>query len=118
MCNCIPATRGRNTITSWSGQSPDTPEQGRLHPRTRLTRLPQTRFYDTGQALAWSEAGNASETRSGDFTAGSYTSMLAGEYIQIRILNIFMMGKLYLKYVSRRSLFEGNVNSGASLLFR
>lgn len=33
MCNCIPATHGRNSITSWSGQSPDTPEQGRHHPR-------------------------------------------------------------------------------------
>lgn len=44
--------------------------------------------------------------------------MMAGEYIQVRIFNIFLMGEIYLKYVSRRSLFEGNVNSGASLLFR
>ncbi|EOX8394803.1 hypothetical protein [Salmonella enterica] len=49
---CSTATRSGRNKTSWSGQSPDTPEQGRLHPRTRLTRLPQTRFYDTGLALA------------------------------------------------------------------
>lgn len=30
---CSTATRSGRNKTSWSGQSPDTPEQGRLHPR-------------------------------------------------------------------------------------
>ncbi|ECT1023449.1 hypothetical protein DPO11_26385 [Salmonella enterica] len=65
-----------------------------------------------------SEAGNASETRSGGFTAGSDTSMLAGEDVTVRILNIFIMGKIYLQYVSRRSLFGEIINFGEPLLLR
>lgn len=47
---CSTATRCGRNKTSWSGQSPDTPEQGRIHPRTRITRHAQAHFYDTGQA--------------------------------------------------------------------
>lgn len=90
---CSTATRCGRNKTSWSGQSPDTPEQGRIHPRTRLTRHAQAHFYDTGQALAWSWLVNATETHSGGFTPGGDTSMLTGENITVRILNIFMMGE-------------------------
>lgn len=55
---CSTATRSGRNKTSWSGLCPDTQEQGRLHPRTQLTRHAQTRFYDTGQDAAWSEAKN------------------------------------------------------------
>ncbi|EEH4119103.1 hypothetical protein G7563_004991 [Salmonella enterica subsp. enterica] len=43
---------------------------------------------------------NAPETRSGGFTPGCDTSMLTGENITVRILNIFMMDQGLLKYVS------------------
>ncbi|HAD5970100.1 TPA_asm: hypothetical protein G1Q02_25465 [Salmonella enterica subsp. enterica serovar Typhimurium] len=65
-----------------------------------------------------SEAGNASETRSGGFTPGSDTSMLVGENITVWILNIFIMWKIYLKYVSRRSLFGEIINFGEPFLLR
>lgn len=115
---CSTATRSGRNKTSWSGQSPDTPEQGRLHPLTRLTRYAQAHFYDTGQALAWSWLVNATETRSGGFTPGRYASMLAGEYIQVRILNIFMMVSGYLIYVSRNSLSGKIFKSDSPFLFR
>lgn len=115
---CSTATRSGRNKTSWSGQSPDTPEQGRIHPRTRLTRRSQGPFDDTGQALAWSWLVNATETHSGGFTPGRYTSMLTGENITVRILNILLMGKIYLKYVSRRSLSGEIFKSDSPLLFR
>ncbi|HDD2124115.1 TPA: hypothetical protein PAP86_004426 [Salmonella enterica] len=91
MCFVEPPPAAAATKHPGQGKAPTPRSRGGIIPDHELTRYVQTRFFDAGQVLAWSEAENAPETRSGGFTSWSYISMLLRENITVRILNIFLM---------------------------